>query len=236
MRPARAAGGHAVAGLPVSATWSPPPSAPGLAHPPGQAAGHRRRDRRPDPARGALPWALPERAFSGWQVADVPGSLAALLAVGTVVCLVTATGVTFRTTGLRLGEPAGAAWLAIAGAAAGALVWNALVLAADADYVVGALIPVLHWAFSLVPALLAGAVTARRGSAAAGAAALGTGIVTLPLFALGFALFSSRESFLVTVGSSLWITAVLGVLPLLIGTALACGWGRKREWRNATGR
>jgi hypothetical protein len=185
---------------------------------------------------GARPWAPPGRVSSGWQVAEVPGSLAALLAVGTVVCLVTATGVTFRTTELRLGEPAGAAWLAIAGAAAGALVWNALVLAADADYVVGALIPVLHWAFSLLPALLAGAVTARRESAAAGAAALGTGIVTLPLFALGFALFSSRESFLVTVGSSLWITAVLGVLPLLIGTALARGWGRKREWRNATGR
>ena len=71
---------------------------------------------------GARPWALPERVSSGWQVAEVPGSLAALLAVGTVVCLVTSTVVTFRTVGLRLGEPAGAAWLAIAGAAAGALV------------------------------------------------------------------------------------------------------------------
>jgi hypothetical protein len=52
-------------------------------------------------------------------------------------------------------------------------------------------------------------------------------VVTLALFALGFALFHSREGFAVAVASSLWITAVLGVLPLAVGVAVSRGWGRK---------
>lgn len=79
--------------------------------------------------------------------------------------------------------------------AAGALVFNALVLAADASQEAGPVIPVFHWQFTLVPALLAGAVGATRGAAAATAAALGSGVVTLPLFPLGWALMASRFPF-----------------------------------------
>jgi hypothetical protein len=182
---------------------------------------------------GARPWALPERVLGGWQVAAVPGSLIALLAVSTVVCLVVATALTMRGERLRPSRPAGVAWLAIVVVAAGALVFNALVLAADASYVVGAIIPVLHWLFTLVPALLAGAVSARRGAAAAAIAALGTGVVTVPLFALGWALFASREPFVGAVAWSLQLTAILGALPLLVAVGLARGWGRTREWRAA---
>jgi len=182
---------------------------------------------------GAREWALPDRVFGGWQVADVPGSLVALLTVATAICLGTASVVTVRTLGLRLREPAGLAWLAIVVLAAGALAFNALVLAADSAVVIGAIIPVLHWAFTLVPALLAGALFARRGAAAATAAALGTGLATLPLFALGWALFYSPEPFLTTVASSLWITAILGAVPLILGVLAVRNWGRSREWRAA---
>jgi hypothetical protein len=122
---------------------------------------------------GTLEWPLPERVSGGWQIADIPTSLIALLTVSTLICLLAATALTVRSPGLRLGEPAALGWLLIALSAAGALVFNALVLAADAAVVVGALIPVFHWLFTLVPALLAGAVAARRGSAAATAAAHG---------------------------------------------------------------
>lgn len=48
---------------------------------------------------GSLPWAPPERVFGGWQVADVPASLAALLAVSTALCLITGTALVLRGTG-----------------------------------------------------------------------------------------------------------------------------------------
>jgi hypothetical protein len=184
---------------------------------------------------GVREWALPERVLGGWQVAEVPRPLLALLVLGAVVCLVVATVLTMGGGQLRLGSPAGMAWLAIVVVAAGALAFNALVLAADARYVVGALIPVLHWLFTFVPALLAGALTARRGAAVAVTAALGTGVVTMPLFALGWALFASREPFVGAVGSSLWLTAILGALPLLFAGVLVRGWGRARELRALDG-
>jgi hypothetical protein len=156
--------------------------------------------------------------------------------VGTVVCLLVATALVVRDARVRLGSPAGLTWLGIVLAAAAALVFNALVLAADADETVGAIIPIFHWAFTLVPGLLAGAALVRHGAAAAAAGALGSGVVTTPLFALGFALFWSREPLGDAVASTLWITAILGGIPLLVAVATAAGWGRTREWRLAASR
>jgi hypothetical protein len=182
---------------------------------------------------GSLPWALPERVFGGWQVADVPGSLVALLVASTGVCLIAGTTLVLRGARLRLAEPAALTWLAVVVVSAGALVFNALVLAADASQESGPVIPVFHWMFTLVPALLAGAVGATRGAAAATAAALGSGVVTLPLFTLGWALMASRFPFPSEVLAPLWNSLLLGVVPLLIGVAIARGWGRTREWRSA---
>jgi hypothetical protein len=181
---------------------------------------------------GARDWAVPERVPGGWQVAAVPGSLTALLAVTSGVCLLLAALLTAPAARLRWTEPAGLAWLAVVLAATGALVFNALVSAANAEFTVGAVIPVLHWLFTLVPALLAGAVTAGRGAAAAAVGALGSGVVTVPLFALGWALMVSREPLSATVPDTLWVTAVLGAVPLGIAVLLARGWGRTREWRD----
>jgi hypothetical protein len=180
---------------------------------------------------GTLDWPLPERVYGGWQVAAVPWALVALLVAGTAVCLLVATALTVRDARLPLGSPAGLTWLGIVLAAAAALVFNALVLAADADEMVGVIIPIFHWAFTLVPGLLAGALLFRRGAAVAQAATLGTGVVTVPLFALGFALFFSPESPPDAVPSTLWITAILGAVPLLVAVASATGWGRSEEWR-----
>jgi hypothetical protein len=65
------------------------------------------------------------------------------------------------------------------------------------------------------------------------AAALGTGAVTVPLFALGWALLASREPFAGDVLGVLWNTVVLGAGPLALGFAVARGRGQKREWRAA---
>ncbi|UOY01999.1 hypothetical protein [Blastococcus sp. PRF04-17] len=182
---------------------------------------------------GGLDWPLPDRVVGGPQVAAVPTSLAVLLAVSTVLCLVVASWWTARIFGLRLRTPAGLAWLGIVVAAALVLAFNALLLAAYAGVVVGAIIPVFHWLFTPVPALLAGAVSMRRGAAAATTAAVSTGMVTLPLFGLGWALFHSPDGLAGAAASALWSTAILGVAPLGLAVLVAGGWGRRYEWRAA---
>ena len=114
---------------------------------------------------------------------------------------------------------------------AAALVWNALVMAADSEFETGAIIPVFHWAFTFVPALLTGFAARGLGPGRAVAAALGTGVVTLPLFGLGWSLLASRESLGAGIGSSLWATALLGVLPLAISAAIARSSALSTAWK-----
>jgi hypothetical protein len=178
---------------------------------------------------GQRDWAVPERVLSGWQVAAVPPSLTALLLVATAGCVVVGAGTTLRDGDLRPRDPAFLVWLVLVLAAAAALVWNALVLAADAEFVVGALIPVFHWAFTFVPALLAGVAARERRPQTALAVALGTGVVTVPLLGLGFSLFASRESFADGLGGSLWTTAILGGVPLVLAALIVGGLSRNRE-------
>ena len=178
---------------------------------------------------GHRDWAVPERVFAGWQVAAVPASLTALVVVCTVVCVAVGAATTVHDAGLRLRDPAFGAWLVVVLLAGAALVWNALVLAGDAAVVVGALIPIFHWAFTFVPALGAGLAARRCRPAATLAVALGTGVVTVPLFALGFALFASREAFLPGVAGTLWITLILGVLPLALAALIAKNLSSNRQ-------
>ncbi|WP_155858935.1 hypothetical protein [Candidatus Blastococcus massiliensis] len=180
---------------------------------------------------GQRDWAVPERVLGGWQIADVPSSLTALLLAGSAVCLVLGAWATLRDASLRPSDPAFLVWVVVSLLAVAALLWNALVLAADAEFETGAIIPVLHWVFTFVPALLAGLAARNRGVAGAVAAALGTGVVTLPLFGLGWSLLSSRESVTGGVSSSLWATAVLGVVPLVIAAAMARSSARTAAWK-----
>ena len=180
---------------------------------------------------GQRDWAVPERVLRDWQVAAVPASLTALVLGLTAVCLLVGAAVTLRDAALRPRDPVFLAWLAVSLLAAAALIWNALVLAADSRFETGAIIPVLHWTFTFVPALLVGFVARGLGAGRAVAAALGTGVVTLPLFALGWSLLSSRESVAAGIGSSLWATALLGVLPLAVAAGIARSSARSADWK-----
>jgi hypothetical protein len=178
---------------------------------------------------GQRDWAVPERVLSGWQVTAVPAPLTVLLLVTTAVCLALGAVATLREGGLRPRDPVFLGWLVVSLLAAAALVWNALVMAADAEFETGALIPVLHWAFSFVPALLAGLAARRRGPATALAYALGTGVVTVPLFALGWSLFGSRDALAAGVGNALWSTLLLAVIPLALAALIAKNLSGDRE-------
>ncbi|WP_147252159.1 hypothetical protein [Blastococcus sp. TF02-09] len=180
---------------------------------------------------GQRDWAVPERAQGGFQVAAVPSSLTALVLGLTAICLLVGAAVTARDAALRPRDPVLLVWLAVSLLAAAALVWNALVLAADAEFETGAVIPVLHWAFTFVPALVTGLAARNLGVARAVAAALGTGVVTLPLFGLGWSLLHSRESPAAGTGNSLWTTAVLGLVPLAIAAAISRSSALSAAWK-----
>ena len=165
-------------------------------------------------------WAVPRRVYAGWQVAEVPGSLWLLLAVAVAVPLAAALALMRRSLALDVRGPALWRWLVIVLLAVGALVVNALVMAADSAVDAGPPIPIFHWAFTAVTALLAGgAVAANTDRPGTGTiAATASGVVTLPLFALGWALYSSRSADPLLAAGSL--TVALGVVPLLIAVAM----------------
>ena len=165
---------------------------------------------------GALvAWPPPTRTTSGWQVADVPASTAGLVVGTAVLCLVVAAALV-RPWSLP-GRTVAVTWSLMALASAGALAWNALYSAALSAVAFGAVIPVFHWLFTFVPALVVGLATRAAGPRGQLRATLGTAVVTLPLFALGWALLSPDA--LDAVLGTLWTTAVLGVVPLVVAVA-----------------
>jgi hypothetical protein len=165
---------------------------------------------------GALGWPVPERTTSGWQVAAVPGSLLVLVIGAAVVSLAVGT-LLVRPTSLR-SPVATVTWWSLGLASGFAQVWNDLYAAALGGG--GAVIPVLGWLFTFTPALLMGWVTRRSGRAAHLRATVGTGVVTLPMVGLGWALYASSEGVPAGPLSGLWSTGILGVLPLLVAVAM----------------
>lgn len=174
----------------------------------------------------AVPWPSPARSTSGWLVADVPASTAGLVAGAAVLCLVVA-GTLVRTGSLP-GRAAAVTWWMLALASAGALAWNALYSAALSAVAFGAVIPVFHWLFTFVPALVVGLATRAAGPRAQLRATLGTAVVTLPLFALGWALLDPSGG-LAGVPGTLRVTSILGVVPLLLAIAAARPWAAVRR-------
>jgi hypothetical protein len=164
---------------------------------------------------GTAPWPLPAQG-PGWRVADVPPSLLVLVLGTAGICLAVA-GVLVRPASLpgRLAPPLW--WLAVL-AAAFALGWNALHSAALSDLVVGAVLPVLDWLFTFLPAAVVGLATRRAGLRAQLRAMLGTAVVTVPLFTLGWALLDSSPG-VVGVLEALHGGSLLGVLPVLLAVA-----------------
>jgi hypothetical protein len=111
--------------------------------------------------------------------------------------------------------------VAVALLAAAALVWNSLYAAALSTADQGPVIPVFHWLFTFAPALVAGWLFTPRAPGQRRAVALGTGIVTVPLLGLSWALLDASGAGVPALGEALWDTAVFGVAPLAGGVALA---------------
>ncbi|WNV73571.1 hypothetical protein [Geodermatophilus sp. DSM 44513] len=180
---------------------------------------------------GALGWPAPERTLSGWQVADVPPATLLVVAGTALVSLAAATVLVRPAT---LPAWAAATWWLLVLASVFALGWNAVFSAAlSTDD--GPVIPVFHWLFTLVPALVVGLQLRRAGARALLRGALGTAVVTLPLFALGWALLTSSGSpdglsgALAGVPDTVRVTAVLGVVPLLLAVAATRPWTAARR-------
>ncbi len=179
---------------------------------------------------GVLPWPRPEWSTSGWEIAATTPIALWLVVGGTAaVCLTVAARVTTAVAPLELRRPAGRLWLTITVLAASSLVVNVIYSAALSTIDFGVPIPIFHWLFTAAPAFLAGAASIGRDRRARVAAAVGTGVVTLPLFALGWALLlspsplpgSGTASYLMGLLGVLHFTAILGVLPLVVAAALA---------------
>ncbi|MGY1634871.1 hypothetical protein ACI784_24480 [Geodermatophilus sp. SYSU D01186] len=166
---------------------------------------------------GALPWPSPERTRSGWQVADVPPSLWGLVVGAALLCLVAA-GLLVRPRSLP-GRLAPVTFWLVCLASVFALGWDALYAAALSDGTSGAVIPVFHWLFTSVPAFVVGLAVRDAGPRTQLRATLGTAVVTLPLFTLGWALLAPPWAS-DTARDALLTTAVLGVVPLSLAVAL----------------
>ena len=170
---------------------------------------------------GRQAWPLPVRDAGG--MSEVPQALVTFLLIAAAAC-VWAAG--------RLVRPAGPPevvrlwWGLLAGAAVVSVVAD-LSLASFAgsaqqpgDLVVRGLLPV-------VPAVLAGVLVSDAGRAARIRAALGTGLVTVPLCGLGWALASTAGT--AGLADVLAVTGLAGVAQLSLAVAAVAADRRRRS-------
>lgn len=168
-------------------------------------------------ALGTQPWSLPQRA--GGAVTGVHDSLVTFLLICAGGCLWAAGRVT---------APA-----EVLGSAREVRVWWVLVIAATlvsvtaavslASYAGAGDAPdglLVRWAVPVVPALLAGVVAWPHGRAARLRAALGTGVVTVPLCALGWALTASPAGSSAGLPDTLAMTMLAGAGPFALAVAV----------------
>jgi hypothetical protein len=134
------------------------------------------------------PWPLPGRTAGA--VSDVPQSLVCFLLVCAGACL-WAAGKATRPAETFRSRSSAMLWWGVAAGAAVVSVAADLSLAADAGAHLQPTALLARWLVPVVPAVLAGVLARRDGRGARVRAALGTGAVTLPLFAVGWALYAS---------------------------------------------
>jgi hypothetical protein len=174
---------------------------------------------------GRQAWQLPHRGPSG--VTDVPQSLLTFLLLCAGACVWSAGRLVRPAATLRSATAAQLWWALVAGAAV-VSVTAGLSLASFAgtgqrpdDLLLRCLVP-------LVPAVLAGVLAGSAGRAARVTAALGTGLVTVPMTALGWALLSSSGRSTADLGDVLGMTALAGAAPLLLAVAFVAADRRAR--------
>lgn len=169
---------------------------------------------------GMQPWSLPRRG--GGAVTGVPQSLVTFLLICAGGCLWAAGRVTTPAEVLGSAREV-RVWWALVMAAAVVSVTAALSLASYAgagDAPEGLLV---RWAVPAVPAVLAGVIAWPHGRAARLRAALGTGVVTVPLFALGWALAASPAGSPAGLLDALTMTLLAGASPFALAVAFVAG-------------
>ncbi|MGY1749406.1 hypothetical protein [Modestobacter sp. SYSU DS0511] len=164
---------------------------------------------------GRQPWQLPGR--DGGGVSDVPQSLVSFLLISVALCLLSARLV--RPASVLSDPRAVRLWWGLLAGSAAVSATAVLSLASyststerPADLLVRCLVPV-------VPAVLAGVLAAGAGRAARVRLALGTGLVTVPLAGLGWALLSSAPVSTATFADVLAVTGIAGAAPLAVAVA-----------------
>ncbi|MGY1603694.1 hypothetical protein [Geodermatophilus sp. SYSU D00815] len=166
---------------------------------------------------GSQGWPLPGRTADG--VTDVPRSLVHFLLVCAALCLWAAGRVTRPARTFRSPTDAHAWWAVVSAAAVGSLA-AALSLASWGGFGAHPADLLVRWTVPFVPALVGGVLARGDGRAARTRAALGTGVVTLPLFALGWALLASPGGIALPVSEVVSTTLLAGAAPFAIAVAL----------------
>ena len=161
-------------------------------------------------------WQLPGRVAGA--VADVPQSLVCFLLVCAAACLWAAGKATRPAETFRSPTSAQLWWALTAGAAAVSIAAD-LSLAADAGAHLQPTALLARWLVPFVPAVLAGVLARRDGRAARVRAALGTGAVTLPLFAVGWALYASPGGVALATADVVSTVLMAGVAPFALAVA-----------------
>jgi len=174
---------------------------------------------------GSQPWELPHR--DGGAVSDVPQSLLTFLLLCAAGCCWVAGRLAQPVE--TLGSPAATRlwWGLVAGAALVSIA-AALSLASYAGTGVRPADLLVRCAVPVVPAVLAGVLAREAGRAARIRLALGTGLVTLPLGALGWALLGSAAGSTATLGDVLAMTGLAALAPLALAVAFVAADRRRR--------
>jgi hypothetical protein len=174
---------------------------------------------------GRQAWQLPHRDAGG--VSDIPQSLLTFLLLCAAVCVWTAGRVVQPAATLRSPAAVHLWWALVAGAALVSVAAD-LSLASyagsgerPADLLVRCAIP-------LVPAVLAGVLAREDGRPARIRAALGTGLVTVPLGALGWALLSEAARSTASLSDVLALTGLAAGAPLALAVAFVAADRRRR--------
>jgi len=171
-------------------------------------------------------WELPQRGATG--VTDVPQSLLTFLLICAALCVWTAGRLVRPADTLRSTLAAQTWWALVAGSALVSLA-AALSLASFAGTGQRPEDLLLRCAVPLVPAVLAGLLAADAGRPARIRAALGTGLVTVPMAAVGWALLSSPPRSSAGLDDVLGMTVLAAVAPLALAVAFVAADRRDRS-------
>jgi hypothetical protein len=173
---------------------------------------------------GRQPWQLPTR--DGGAVADVPQSLVTFLLLSAALCVWAAGRLTRPAATLRSATAARTWWALLGGAAVVSLAAT-VSLASFAGYE-GPGDLLARCAVVAVPAVLAGFIARHDGRTARIRLALGTGLVTVPLCGLGWALLSSSARSTAGLTDVLTMTGMAAAIPLTLAVTFVAADRRRR--------